>query len=88
MSFADVARSSLRNNKRNKQKMYEAYKDIPSKRVHKTKEKNTHIKNMSKSELKKYRKELQLEAKKRQAKFWLTFLVVFFVLFFYLMFKA
>ncbi|MGB1019079.1 MAG: hypothetical protein ACPGVH_08405 [Chitinophagales bacterium] len=77
MSFADVARSSLKNNKIIKQKMFSSFGKKKNKRVYKAKTKNPHIKNMSKKELKAYRKELQHNASQRMITFWLCFFGLF-----------
>ncbi|MGB0886181.1 MAG: hypothetical protein ACPGR5_07130, partial [Chitinophagales bacterium] len=59
-----------------------------TKRIYKAKTKNPHIKNMSKKELKAYRKELQQKASQRMIRFWLGIFGLFLIMFFYFLFKS
>ena len=56
-----------------------------TKRIFKEKEVNPNIKKMSKNEIKKLRKELELSAKRKKQTYWVVFLVIFFSLFAYLL---
>lgn len=86
MSIADMGRTSLKNNKREKCKMFDSFAKVPDKRIFKAKEKNPNIKEMSKKELKAYRVELQKKASFKLKAFWLSFIVLFLLMFVYFAF--
>lgn len=84
MSFSDVGRTSLKNNKREKGKMFDSFAQVPDKRIFKAKEVNPKIKNMSKKELKAYRAELQKQANFKLKAFWIGFILLFLGMFIFL----